>query len=399
MPRIPTRTEPYTSPSRQHRHYKTKRDLILRSLGKASYINGCQFAVTFISARGDVETYGSEICSERLNELFDRTVLDEIASRVRDASERRREEAVRNGDASDGRREASVEGVERESNGKLISVSTGAGKRRSALDRARTNQVKPADRDSDDGNGSSDGDVTDCADNAEEELEETQQSLIPVPRSPSPNPLTRQRTSVLMEAYMNPQQMASAIGFDIDGMPEPFSQRSLGREDSITGRAVFATPTRLSNQSQSRAYETPQYVLGAHSGRNNDAMTPQLPMIPAQQLGSAFETPGLPRSRSSASITMNVQQNTSSQAHGSTPTPSQSRSISIAPHELMTWYASKFDSLQQQTCKVVVKAWIKVIEPKKQTRYPYNKGNEGKPPWWPQELRHKEPDHLVKFGQ
>ena len=170
MPRIPTRTEPYTSPSRQHRHYKTKRDLILRSLGKASYINGCQFAVTFISARGDVETYGSEICSERLNELFDRTVLDEIASRVRDASERRREEAVRNGDASDGRREASVEGVERESNGKLISVSTGAGKRRSARERARTNQVKPADRDSDDGNGSSDGDVTDCADNAEEEL-------------------------------------------------------------------------------------------------------------------------------------------------------------------------------------------------------------------------------------
>jgi hypothetical protein len=122
-------------------------------------------------------------------------------------------------------------------------------------------------------------------------------------------------------------------------------------------------------------------------------------MFPAQQLGSAFETPGLARSRSNASISMDAQQNASSQAHVSTPTPSQSRSISIAPHELMTWYSSKFDSLQQQTCKVVVKAWIKVIEPKKQTRYPYNKGNEGKPPWWPQDLRHKEPDHLVKFGQ
>jgi len=399
MPRIPTRTEPYTSPSRQHRHYKTKRDLILRSLGKASYINGCQFAVTFISARGDVETYGSEICSERLNELFDRGVLDEIAGRVRDLSERRREEAVRNGEASDGRREASVEGVERESNGKLISVSNGAGKRRSVRERTRPNQVKSDDRDSDDGNGSSDGDVTDCADNAEEELEETQQSLKPVARSPSHDPLTRQRTSVLMEAYMNPHQMASAIGLDIKGMPEPFSQRSLGQEDLLMGHAVFATPTRLSNQSQTKAYETPQHALAAHNGRSNDAMTPQLPMFSAQQLGSAFETPGLSRSRSGASISMNAQGSTSSQAHISTPTPSQSRSISIAPHELMTWYASKFDSLQQQTCKVVVKAWIKVIEPKKQTRYPYNKGNEGKPPWWPQDLRHKEPDHLVKFGQ
>ena len=54
MPRIPVRVEPYSSPSKQHRHYKSKRDQVLRSLGKAAYINGSQFALLLVSARGDV---------------------------------------------------------------------------------------------------------------------------------------------------------------------------------------------------------------------------------------------------------------------------------------------------------------------------------------------------------
>ena len=55
MPRIPIRIEPYSSPSKQHRHYKSKRDQVLRALGKAAYINGSQFALLLVSARGDVE--------------------------------------------------------------------------------------------------------------------------------------------------------------------------------------------------------------------------------------------------------------------------------------------------------------------------------------------------------
>ncbi|KAK9376889.1 uncharacterized protein V1513DRAFT_429713 [Lipomyces chichibuensis] len=57
---------------------------------------------------------------------------------------------------------------------------------------------------------------------------------------------------------------------------------------------------------------------------------------------------------------------------------------------------AKFLQLQQLVCKVVAKAWIKVIEPKKQSNHPYNKGEEFKPDWWPSEARHKEPDHLMK---
>ncbi|KAK9467413.1 hypothetical protein V1512DRAFT_261141 [Lipomyces arxii] len=57
---------------------------------------------------------------------------------------------------------------------------------------------------------------------------------------------------------------------------------------------------------------------------------------------------------------------------------------------------AKFRQLQQLACKVVAKAWIKVIEPKKQSNHPYNKGDEFKPDWWPSQARHKEPDHLMK---
>jgi hypothetical protein len=66
--------------------------------------------------------------------------------------------------------------------------------------------------------------------------------------------------------------------------------------------------------------------------------------------------------------------------------------------EVATFLETRFRQLQQSGCKVVAKAWIKVIEPKKQTRYPYNRGEESKPEWWPSDVRHKEPDHLMKPG-
>lgn len=77
--------------------------------------------------------------------------------------------------------------------------------------------------------------------------------------------------------------------------------------------------------------------------------------------------------------------------------------------EVAKFYAQRFKDLQQSACKVVAKAFVKAIEPKKQTNYPYTKGLERAPPWWPpmpsggekQEkcVRHKEPDHLYKKGR
>ncbi|ANB14674.1 hypothetical protein AWJ20_2279 [Sugiyamaella lignohabitans] len=52
--------------------------------------------------------------------------------------------------------------------------------------------------------------------------------------------------------------------------------------------------------------------------------------------------------------------------------------------------------IQQATCKALAKSWIREIEPKKQTNYPYKLGDMSKPDWWPYGVRHKEPDHLNK---
>jgi len=67
MPRIPVRTTPYTTLPRCTRHYKAKRDLILKQLGKATFINGSQFVVAFISPKGDVDAYASELLQPSLN--------------------------------------------------------------------------------------------------------------------------------------------------------------------------------------------------------------------------------------------------------------------------------------------------------------------------------------------
>lgn len=55
-----------------------------------------------------------------------------------------------------------------------------------------------------------------------------------------------------------------------------------------------------------------------------------------------------------------------------------------------------FEEIQQLACKNILKAWIKQIEPGKQSKYPYC--DKQPPPWWPKGLRHIEPDHLKKEG-
>ena len=83
------------------------------------------------------------------------------------------------------------------------------------------------------------------------------------------------------------------------------------------------------------------------------------------------------------------------------------------------WYKHAFDRIQSLACKVIVKAWIAKIQPKKSRFYPYNGGAEAKaqglekndsrrhelavPPWWPKggsvDVPHKEPDHLDKHRE
>jgi hypothetical protein len=72
--------------------------------------------------------------------------------------------------------------------------------------------------------------------------------------------------------------------------------------------------------------------------------------------------------------------------------------------EVEKFYHVRFKDMQQSSCKVMGKAFVKLVEPKKQTHYPYTKGNPKAPPWWPpmtgdNQVRHREPDHLLKPGR
>ncbi|KAL4915964.1 hypothetical protein BDW62DRAFT_111787 [Aspergillus aurantiobrunneus] len=83
--------------------------------------------------------------------------------------------------------------------------------------------------------------------------------------------------------------------------------------------------------------------------------------------------------------------------------------LSIGNQSLLRRYYEKaFDILQQTNCRILAKAYIKLVEPRKQVNYPYNgrkivagvpqqfDPEETKPVWWPAGVNHREPDHLRK---
>lgn len=78
---------------------------------------------------------------------------------------------------------------------------------------------------------------------------------------------------------------------------------------------------------------------------------------------------------------------------------------------LRKYYEKVFQNLQQTNCRVIAKAYVRLVEPRKEAQYPYNGRNtvagktqqlspeETKPPWWPPGVSHREPDHLPKAGK
>ncbi|GAA5868396.1 hypothetical protein JCM8547_002179 [Rhodosporidiobolus lusitaniae] len=68
----------------------------------------------------------------------------------------------------------------------------------------------------------------------------------------------------------------------------------------------------------------------------------------------------------------------------------------FTPNTLPGWYETRFTDVGHKTDKHLAKVWIKAVEPHKQTKHPYHRGEESKPEWWPREVKHKEPDHLGK---
>ncbi|KAK2749838.1 hypothetical protein FQN57_005252 [Myotisia sp. PD_48] len=74
--------------------------------------------------------------------------------------------------------------------------------------------------------------------------------------------------------------------------------------------------------------------------------------------------------------------------------------------KIIAFYENSFKTFQQINCRQVAKAYIKLIEPRKQVKHPYNGGRgalgekgdpeKTKPDWWPPGVVHREPDHLKK---
>ncbi|KAH8879732.1 hypothetical protein GQ53DRAFT_853325 [Thozetella sp. PMI_491] len=69
---------------------------------------------------------------------------------------------------------------------------------------------------------------------------------------------------------------------------------------------------------------------------------------------------------------------------------------------LWSFYDQRFKDCQQTACRLIAKAWVKALEPRKQSTHPYI--GSVAPDWWPKswgtgpdnKVRHKEPDHLYK---
>lgn len=84
--------------------------------------------------------------------------------------------------------------------------------------------------------------------------------------------------------------------------------------------------------------------------------------------------------------------------------------IPIGNENLRSFYEQAFEAFQQTNCRILAKAYIKLIEPRKQVYHPYNgrvyaagktqqfDPEATKPSWWPSSVTHREPDHLLKPG-
>ncbi|EGX89113.1 kinesin, putative [Cordyceps militaris CM01] len=86
-------------------------------------------------------------------------------------------------------------------------------------------------------------------------------------------------------------------------------------------------------------------------------------------------------------------------------TVSSRRGIRVGDSDAVwAFYEQRFKNCQQTACKLIAKAWVKAVEPKKQSTHPYTGSDEKAPDWWPKpwgptkddKVRHKEPDHLYK---
>ncbi|KAJ5606592.1 hypothetical protein N7510_009373 [Penicillium lagena] len=162
----------------------------------------------------------------------------------------------------------------------------------------------------------------------------------------------------------------------------------------------------MNNEKDFRQFQRPRTSYTGMSAGNGSLMRPsvdsaipfQTPGWPTYQEPWPFQRTQIPQHKRSKA--WNEESNTTSD-------PKVVVSVRDA-NLLGRYYKKAFENLQQTNCRVLAKAYIKLVEPRKQVNYPYNgrkivdgtprqlDPNETKPPWWPSGVSHREPDHLPK---
>ncbi|KAJ5544176.1 hypothetical protein N7494_005455 [Penicillium frequentans] len=102
-----------------------------------------------------------------------------------------------------------------------------------------------------------------------------------------------------------------------------------------------------------------------------------------------------------------------SPSEGTSPSALRRRSMLRIDNSgmLKLFYLQAFENIQQIHCRTIAKVYVKLLEPRKMVKFPYNgKRNingrreildpeSTKPSWWPECIHHREPDHLLKKGK
>ena len=205
-------------------------------------------------------------------------------------------------------------------------------------------------------NGASDSAIAHMAENDLDELEDDERM-----ETPDDDGNTEDVMETWGASTMNNKHTQDAARFQVIGYPQLATHKIQAPELRRTASLPMSTQSRVTqDESHSRPYQPRPQALDLKTAHEEQV-----------RLHTPLGPPGSANPEYRALVIGNAE-------------------------EVAAFLETRFRQLQQLVCKIVAKAWIKVIEPKKQTRYPYNKGEESRPLWWPASVRHKEPDHLMK---
>ncbi|RAH44125.1 DUF2841 domain-containing protein [Aspergillus brunneoviolaceus CBS 621.78] len=188
------------------------------------------------------------------------------------------------------------------------------------------------------------------------------------------------------------------------GEREIFTEEVQGRFlRSVASAWQLNTNNPLGHMSGDEAAATYSSSSSSSSWPHHPTTTRPAGLIPCDLVSLRFKRPR-----------RSLRQTDSASAPGSTSENEQSSETRATilrlgdTETLRHYYERAFDKFQQLNCRVIAKAFIKLVEPRKQVNHPYNGRRTSasasqrmdpeltKPNWWPAGVTHKEPDHLFK---